>query len=195
MHAPITVKAPPRPSPRPTSFRRDESQHANAPMMDAESLDRIESSRPNIYWESVRSGLPHLFRGTFGCPIWGLATPQIAVFVDAGYLYAQGSTLLNGRKLGREPIRLSVSKALAWPGPHAPSLPIAACSSPSAQRGSEECRRTACRAGVRRWHGASPVKTRVTPDVSASSVDCGRQSIYYHVLTQNLNFRIREGVQ
>ncbi len=32
--------------------------------------------------------------------------PQIAVFVDAGYLYAQGSALLKGRKLNRESIRL-----------------------------------------------------------------------------------------
>ena len=38
--------------------------------------------------------------------------PQIAVFVDAGYLYAQGSVLLNGRKLGREAIRLSEKEAL-----------------------------------------------------------------------------------
>ena len=32
---------------------------------------------------------------------------QIAVFVDAGYVYAQGSTLLKGQKLRRESIRLS----------------------------------------------------------------------------------------
>ena len=32
---------------------------------------------------------------------------QIAVFVDAGYVYAQGSTLLNRQKLRRESIRLS----------------------------------------------------------------------------------------
>ncbi|MCY4558925.1 MAG: NYN domain-containing protein [Chloroflexi bacterium] len=38
--------------------------------------------------------------------------PQIAVFVDAGYLYAQGSALLKGRKLGREWIRLSEKAAL-----------------------------------------------------------------------------------
>lgn len=38
--------------------------------------------------------------------------PQIAVFVDAGYLYAQGSALLTGRKLGRESIRLSEKEAL-----------------------------------------------------------------------------------
>lgn len=38
--------------------------------------------------------------------------PQIAVFVDAGYLYAQGSALLKGRKLGRESIRLSEQAAL-----------------------------------------------------------------------------------
>ncbi len=33
--------------------------------------------------------------------------PQIAVFVDAGYLYAQGSVLLKGRTLGRESVRVS----------------------------------------------------------------------------------------
>ena len=38
--------------------------------------------------------------------------PQIAVFVDAGYLYAQGSALLKGRKLSRESIRLSEKEAL-----------------------------------------------------------------------------------
>jgi len=38
--------------------------------------------------------------------------PQIAVFVDSGYLYAQGSVLLKGRKLGRAAIRLSEKKAL-----------------------------------------------------------------------------------
>ena len=38
--------------------------------------------------------------------------PQIAVFVDAGYLYAQGSVLLKGRKLGRESIRLSEKEVL-----------------------------------------------------------------------------------
>ena len=38
--------------------------------------------------------------------------PQIAVFVDAGYLYAQGSALLQGRKLSREAVRLSEKEAL-----------------------------------------------------------------------------------
>lgn len=38
--------------------------------------------------------------------------PQIAVFVDAGYLYAQGSVLLKGRKLGREQIQLSEREVL-----------------------------------------------------------------------------------
>ena len=37
---------------------------------------------------------------------------QIAVFVDAGYLYAQGSVLLKGQKLRRESIRLSESQVL-----------------------------------------------------------------------------------
>lgn len=38
--------------------------------------------------------------------------PQIAVFVDAGYLYAQGSVLLKGRNLRRESIRLSEKEVL-----------------------------------------------------------------------------------
>lgn len=38
--------------------------------------------------------------------------PQIAVFVDAGYLYAQGSVLLQGRKLSREALRLSEKEVL-----------------------------------------------------------------------------------
>ena len=38
--------------------------------------------------------------------------PQIAVFVDAGYLYAQGSALLKGKKLARESIRLSEQEVL-----------------------------------------------------------------------------------
>ena len=38
--------------------------------------------------------------------------PQIAVFVDAGYLYAQGAVLLKGRTLGRESIRLSETEVL-----------------------------------------------------------------------------------
>ncbi len=38
--------------------------------------------------------------------------PQIAVFVDAGYLYAQGSALLKGKKLGRDSIRLSEKETL-----------------------------------------------------------------------------------
>ena len=38
--------------------------------------------------------------------------PQIAVFVDAGYLYAQGSVLLRGRTLGRDSIRLSEGEVL-----------------------------------------------------------------------------------
>jgi hypothetical protein len=37
---------------------------------------------------------------------------QIAVFVDAGYLYAQGSALLAGQKQPRTSIRLVVSDAL-----------------------------------------------------------------------------------
>ncbi|MCY3827689.1 MAG: NYN domain-containing protein [Rhodospirillaceae bacterium] len=37
---------------------------------------------------------------------------QIAVFVDAGYLYAQGSALLTGQKQRRETIRLSVKDVL-----------------------------------------------------------------------------------
>ncbi len=38
--------------------------------------------------------------------------PQIAVFVDAGYLYAQGSKLLMGKKAGRESISLKVPDVL-----------------------------------------------------------------------------------
>ncbi len=38
--------------------------------------------------------------------------PQIAVFVDAGYLYAQGSKLLIGKKAGRESISLKVPDVL-----------------------------------------------------------------------------------
>lgn len=38
--------------------------------------------------------------------------PQVSVFVDAGYLYAQGAKLLTGRKASRESIRLSVQDAL-----------------------------------------------------------------------------------
>ena len=38
---------------------------------------------------------------------------QIAVFVDAGYLYAQGSVLLAGQKQPRSSIRLVVSHALS----------------------------------------------------------------------------------
>lgn len=49
--------------------------------------------------------MPHYFIGR-------IVVPQIAVFVDAGYLYAQGSALLKGRKLGRESIRLSEKEAL-----------------------------------------------------------------------------------
>ena len=37
---------------------------------------------------------------------------QVAVFVDAGYLYAQGSVLINGKRLGRDSIRLSVKEVL-----------------------------------------------------------------------------------
>ena len=37
---------------------------------------------------------------------------QIAIFVDAGYLYAQGSALLTGQKQRRETIRLSVKDTL-----------------------------------------------------------------------------------
>lgn len=37
---------------------------------------------------------------------------QIAIFVDAGYLYAQGSVLLTGQKQRRETIRLSVKDVL-----------------------------------------------------------------------------------
>ena len=42
--------------------------------------------------------------------------PQIAVFVDAGHLYAQGSTLLKGRKLGRESTPLLEKEALILSG-------------------------------------------------------------------------------
>lgn len=38
---------------------------------------------------------------------------QIAVFVDAGYLYAQGSSLLSGQKQPRQAIQLSTQEALA----------------------------------------------------------------------------------
>lgn len=38
---------------------------------------------------------------------------QIAVFVDAGYLYAQGSALLNGSKVSRQNIRLNVPLLLS----------------------------------------------------------------------------------
>lgn len=38
---------------------------------------------------------------------------QIAVFVDAGYLYAQGSALLAGQKQSRSSVQISVTKVLA----------------------------------------------------------------------------------
>ncbi len=37
---------------------------------------------------------------------------QIAVFVDAGYVYSQGSALLKGKKLSRDSIRLTERKIL-----------------------------------------------------------------------------------
>ena len=37
---------------------------------------------------------------------------QTAAFVDAGYVFAQGSALLKGQKLRRESIRLSVAVVL-----------------------------------------------------------------------------------
>lgn len=60
-------------------------------------------------------GSRRLLRGAFGCPITfsraGIVL-QIAVFVDAGYVYAQGSALLKGRKLRRELVRLSETQIL-----------------------------------------------------------------------------------
>ena len=45
--------------------------------------------------------------------LWGTVfLLQIAVFVDAGYVYAQGSTLLKGQKLRREAIRLAEAQVL-----------------------------------------------------------------------------------
>jgi uncharacterized LabA/DUF88 family protein len=41
----------------------------------------------------------------------GITMDRAAVFVDAGYLYAQGSVLLTGTKQRRETLSLNISKA------------------------------------------------------------------------------------
>ena len=65
-----------------------------------------------LCWES--KFLQELFRGTFGCPIsHGASVLQIAVFVDAGYLYAQGSALIAGQKQPRTAIELDVQNVLS----------------------------------------------------------------------------------
>lgn len=55
-----------------------------------------------------------LFRGTFGCPFLylGANMTRTAVFVDAGYLHAQGSALLAGQKQPREQIILDIDRTL-----------------------------------------------------------------------------------
>ena len=62
--------------------------------------------------------------------VWTHRHGQIAVFVDAGYLYAQGSVLLKGRTLGRDSIRLSEKENPRRTGQHRrgrrAGLPLAA---------------------------------------------------------------------
>jgi len=71
---------------------------------------------------------------------------QIAIFVDAGYLYAQGSALLAGQKQRRETIRLSVKDAL--------------------KRLAEEAEKAAPRTRLLRiyWYDGLPRANRPTPE-------------------------------
>lgn len=55
-----------------------------------------------------------IFRGALGRPITykGARLLQIAIFVDAGYVYAQGSALLAGQKQPRNTIKLNIPEIL-----------------------------------------------------------------------------------
>ena len=48
----------------------------------------------------------------FYCTVKDPLMDYVAVFVDAGYLFAQGSTLLTGRKLQRSEIRLNADRVV-----------------------------------------------------------------------------------
>lgn len=52
-----------------------------------------------------------LLRGSFGS-LFFFDMDRVAVFVDAGYVFAQGSTLLAGRKLPRAEVSLAHEKAI-----------------------------------------------------------------------------------
>jgi hypothetical protein len=56
--------------------------------------------------------MERLLRGSFGSLFFLLIMDRVAVFVDAGYVFAQGSLLLAGRKLPRADIGLAHDEAV-----------------------------------------------------------------------------------
>jgi len=56
--------------------------------------------------------MERLLRGSFGSLLFFLIMDRVAVFVDAGYVFAQGSVLLAGRKLPRAEITLAHEEAV-----------------------------------------------------------------------------------
>ena len=56
--------------------------------------------------------MERLLRGSLGSLLLFLTMDRVAVFVDAGYVFAQGSVLLAGRKLPRAEIMLAHEEAV-----------------------------------------------------------------------------------
>jgi uncharacterized LabA/DUF88 family protein len=56
--------------------------------------------------------MERLLRGSFGSLFLSYTMDRVAVFVDAGYVFAQGSVLLAGRKLPRAEISLAHDEAV-----------------------------------------------------------------------------------
>jgi hypothetical protein len=54
--------------------------------------------------------MERLLRGSFGSLFLFAIMDRVAVFVDAGYVFAQGSLLLTGRKLPRAEVTLAHEK-------------------------------------------------------------------------------------